>query len=260
LCLGPEQLTQRSSHRRPKSEIGTVTNEEDVLIRSLLIHEDGEILVFNKPSGLAVQGGSGVKLDVDRLLWAFANRKGRRPKLVHRLDRETSGVLVVAKTTPAAAHLSAQFADRSTTKVYSALVSGRPQTDSGTIETPLVRINSGGIDLVRAARPHEAGAQLAKTEWRIAAGSAQASLIEAIPHTGRMHQIRAHLADLGHPIAGDTKYGGLFSIGAIMVPRLMLHAGSLSFMHPASGQSVTFDAALPDDYADVLTKLGISQT
>jgi 23S rRNA pseudouridine955/2504/2580 synthase len=257
LCLGFEPLTQRSSHRRPKSEIGTVTHDEDALIRSLLIHEDNDILVFNKPSGLAVQGGSGVKVDVDRLLWAFANRKGRRPKLVHRLDRETSGVLVVAKTTPSAAHLSAQFADRSTTKIYTALVSGRPDRGAGTIETPLLRVTTGGIDLVRPARGDESGAQSAKTDWRVVAGTSQASLIEAIPHTGRMHQIRAHLAELGHPIAGDAKYGGLFSIGAVIVPRLMLHAGSLSFTHPASGQRVIFEAALPDDYKDVLVKLGL---
>ena len=250
-------MTHRSSHRRPISEIGTVTPDEDAFIRNLLIHEDSEILVLNKPSGLAVQGGSGISLDIDRLLWAFANRKGRRPKLVHRLDRETSGVLVVAKTTPAAAFLSAQFADRSTRKIYLAIVSGCPERESGTIDTPLLRITSGGIDLVRHARLSEEGAQAASTDWRVVASNGGASLIEAVPHTGRMHQIRAHLADLGHPIAGDAKYGGLFCLGAVMIPRLLLHASRLSFAHPASGQIVSFDADLPSDYQDVLSKLGL---
>ena len=250
-------MTQRSSLRLSKDKIVTVSAGEDALIRGLLVYEDHEILVFNKPSGLAVQGGSGVKVDIDRLLWAFANRKGRRPKLVHRLDRETSGVLVVAKTSPAAAHLSAQFAERSTQKVYLALVSGRPSASSGALDAPLLRFTSGGIDLVRAAQADEVGAQSASTDWRIVASNAQASLIEAVPQTGRMHQIRAHLADFGHPIAGDTKYGGLFSLGAVMVPRLLLHAAKLSFVHPGTGENVTFEAPLPEDYASVLTTLGL---
>ena len=248
-------MTQRSSHRRPKSEMGTVTKEEDAFIRGLLIHEDSEILVFNKPAGLAVQGGSGVTLDLDRLVWAFANRKGRRPKLVHRLDRDTSGIIVVAKTAPAAAHLSAQFAARSTVKIYMALASGCPQHLSGTINTPLLRTTSGGIDLVRAARVGEEGAMAASTDWRVIASNTHASLIEATPHSGRMHQIRAHLAEIGHPIVGDSKYGGLFSIGSVMIPRMLLHAAHLGFIHPASGQNITFDAPLPADYTDVLTQL-----
>lgn len=250
-------MTQRSSHRLSKDKIISVTKGEDAFVRSLLLYEDGEILVFNKPSGLAVQGGSGVKIDMDRLMWAFANRKGRRPKLVHRLDRETSGVLVVAKTTPAAAYLSAQFADRNTQKTYLALVSGCPQDVSGTIKTPLLRINSGGIDLVRAARLDEVGAQTARTDWRVVTSNAQASLIEVTPHTGRMHQIRAHLAELGFPIAGDTKYGGLLCLGAIMVPRLLLHAGSLSFTHPSTKEAMTFEAPLPVDYAAALKGLDL---
>jgi 23S rRNA pseudouridine955/2504/2580 synthase len=251
-------MTQRSSLRLAKDKIVTVSADEDAYIRRLLIYEDHEILVFNKPSGLAVQGGSGVKIDMDRLLWAFANRKGRRPKLVHRLDRETSGILVVAKTSPAAAHLSAQFAERSTQKIYLALVSGCPEQTSGTINIPLLRYNSGGIDLVRAARLDEIGAQAASTHWKVLAGNSSANLFEATPLTGRMHQIRAHLAELGHPIAGDTKYGGLFSLGAVMVPRLLLHAGKLSFAHPGTKDMMTFEAPLPDDYADVLAQLDLA--
>jgi 23S rRNA pseudouridine955/2504/2580 synthase len=251
-------MTQRSSKRAPKSEIGTVTKDEDAFVRNLLIHEDAEILIFNKPSGLAVQGGSGVKVDMDRLMWAFANRKGRRPKLVHRLDRDTSGVLVVAKTSPAAAHLSAQFADRSTAKIYLALVSGIVDGDEGVIDAPLLRFTAQGIDLVRAAAMTETGAQAASTAWRAVGRSEKATLIEATPHTGRMHQIRAHLEQMGHPIAGDVKYGGLFSLGSVTFPRLMLHASKLTFTHPSTFERLTFEAPLPDDFSTPLVALGIA--
>jgi 23S rRNA pseudouridine955/2504/2580 synthase len=250
-------MTQRSSKRAPKSQIGTVSKEEDAFVRGLLLFEDADILVFNKPSGLAVQGGSGVKVDMDRLMWAFVNRKGRRPKLVHRLDRDTSGVLVVAKTRAAAAHLSAQFADRSTAKVYLALVSGVTDAQEGVIETPLLRFTSSGIDLVRAATLSEEGAQAAKTAWRVVGTGAKATLIEAMPFTGRMHQIRAHLEIIGYPIAGDIKYGGLFALGSVTFPRLMLHASKLTFTHPSTGQTIMFEAPLPEDFHHPLGVLGV---
>lgn len=249
-------MTQRSSKRAPKSTIGTVTREEDAYIRSLLIHEDNDILVFSKPSGLAVQGGSGVKVDLDRLLWAFANRKGRRPKLVHRLDRDTSGVIVVAKTTPAAAHLSQQFAARTTQKTYLAIVSGVPDTTEGVITVPLLRVVSAGIDLVRAATDGEAEAMGARTDWRVLSSGPKATVLEVSPHSGRLHQIRAHLAHIGHPILGDMKYGGISSLGTTLVPRLMLHAQALSLAHPATGNSVQYRVDMPADMAELIEKLG----
>jgi 23S rRNA pseudouridine955/2504/2580 synthase len=250
-------MTQRSSKRIPKAQIGSVTAQEDAYVRGLLVYEDAEILVFNKPSGLAVQGGSGVALDMDRLMWAFANRKGRRPKLVHRLDRDTSGILVVAKTTPAAAHLSRQFAERTTEKIYVALVSGQPSQTHGVIDAPLLRYTSAGTDLVRVVPATTDGAQAAQTSWRLLAGSAKASVIEANPHTGRMHQIRAHLAHLGQAILGDTKYGGLLVLGAVIIPRLMLHARQLSFTHPMTGIRMSFEAPLPDDFLAIIGSLGL---
>lgn len=252
-------MTQSSSHRRPKSEIGTVTRAEDAFVRDLIIHEDADFLVFNKPPGLAVQGGSGITVDLDRLLWAFATRKGRRPKLVHRLDRETSGVLIVAKTSPAAAHLSAQFAQRTAKKTYLAIVCGCPATQAGVMDVPLLRIKSAGIDLVRPARQGETLAQTATTHWRTVTGQKAAALLEAKPLTGRMHQIRAHLAELGHPIAGDDKYGGLMSIGTAMIPRLMLHASALDLIHPTSGEAVTFSATLPEDFTAIMDKLNLTE-
>jgi 23S rRNA pseudouridine955/2504/2580 synthase len=250
-------VTQRSSKRAPKALIGAVTKDEDAFIRSLLIYEDGELLVFNKPSGLAVQGGSGVRVDLDRLMWAFANRKGRRPKLVHRLDRDTSGVIIVAKTTPAAAHLSAQFAQRTTQKTYLAIVSGVPEKAEGIVDVPLLRMVSAGIDLVRAAAEGEDNAMSAHTDWRVLSSGPRAALLEVNPHSGRMHQIRAHLAFAGHPILGDTKYGGLMSMGTAIVPRLMLHARALALAHPATRESVRFSVEMPDDMASLMKKLGL---
>jgi 23S rRNA pseudouridine955/2504/2580 synthase len=212
-------MTQRSRKRAPKSEIGTVTTEEDAFVRSLLV---------------------------------------RRPKLVHRLDRDTSGVMVVAKTSPAAAHLSAQFADRSTQKNYLALVSGVTDAREGIIELPLIRFTSSGIDLVRAAHLTEEGAQAARTDWHVAVTGTKATLVEVTPHTGRMHQIRAHLAAIGHPIAGDIKYGGLFSLGAVTFPRLMLHASKLTFVHPSTGEPVSFEAPWPDDFNSPMAALGMT--
>jgi 23S rRNA pseudouridine955/2504/2580 synthase len=249
-------MTQASSKRRPKHEIIKLSKADDEFIRSFLIYEDSDILVFNKPSGLAVQGGSGVSQDVDRLLCAFATRKGRRPKLVHRLDRQTSGVLVVAKTSPAAAHLSDQFARRTTQKLYQALCSGVPEAAEGTIDAPLVRHVDRGLDLMRIATSNDTGAQSATTMWRVIDAFQSACLIEASPQTGRMHQIRVHLAALGHPIAGDVKYGGLLALGGIMVPRLMLHASRLEFVHPASGERMRFDAPLPPAFTAALASLG----
>jgi 23S rRNA pseudouridine955/2504/2580 synthase len=251
-------MTQRSSHRRPKAEIIKVSAQDTAFVRSLLVHEDNDILVFNKPSGLSVQGGSGITRDLDHLLWAFANRKGRRPKLVHRLDRETSGVIVVAKTTPAAAELSTQFANRSTQKTYLALACGQPKDASGLIDLPLLRYTSSGIDLVRVAQIDDPLAQSAQTSWRTISGNQTASVIEAKPQSGRMHQIRAHLAELGHPIAGDTKYGGMMSLAGKLVPRLMLHAKALTFAHPATGEVMTFEAHVPEDFAFLLAQIGIS--
>jgi 23S rRNA pseudouridine955/2504/2580 synthase len=239
-------MTQRSSKRRPAHEIVKVTGDDDHFIRSLVMYEDADLLVFNKPSGLAVQGGSGVKQDLDRLLWAFATRKGRRPKLVHRIDRATSGVLVVAKTSPAAAHLSAQFAQRTLEKSYLALVSGSPTDNVGSITAPLVRTVSAGVDLMRVGTMDEKGALGAHTDWAVAARGPSATLLEVKPLTGRMHQIRAHLAHIGHPIYGDDKYGGLLTFGTNLVPRLMLHAHTLTLIHPTSGEAVTFTAPAPD--------------
>jgi tRNA pseudouridine32 synthase/23S rRNA pseudouridine746 synthase len=225
--------------------------------RSLLIHEDASILVFNKPSGLAVQGGSGVERSLEDLFAVFAKSNGKRPRLVHRLDRETSGVIVAARTKPAAAFLSEAFAGRDVKKTYLAIVcGGAPDPAEGEIDKPLQKVSRRGLDIMEIAPPGDKGGQTARTHYRTLSATNTAALVELEPETGRMHQLRAHLAAIGRPIAGDGKYGGLFTIGAVAIPGLMLHAAALDIPHPAGGRR-RFEAPPPPAFEQTLGSLGL---
>jgi RluA family pseudouridine synthase len=221
--------------------------------RSLLIHEDAHILVFNKPAGLAVQGGSGVARSLEDLLAVFAKSNGKRPRLVHRLDRETSGVIVAARTKPAAAFLSEAFANRDVEKTYLAIVcGGAPDPAEGEIDKPLQKVSRRGLDIMEIAP----NGQAARTRYRTLSATNAAALVELEPETGRMHQLRVHLAAIGRPIAADGKYGGLFTLGAVAVPSLMLHAGALEIPHP-EGDRRRFVAPLPVLFQETLRSLGL---
>lgn len=221
--------------------------------RGLVLHEDAQIIVFNKPSGLAVQGGSGVTLSLEDLLAAFAKSNGKRPRLVHRLDRDTSGLIVAARTKPAAAQLSQAFATRDVEKTYLAVVcGGAPEPPEGEIALALRKSSRRGLDIMEI----DPGGQSALTRYRTLAATPEAALVDLRPETGRMHQLRAHLAAIGRPIAGDGKYGGLFSIGAVAIPRLLLHAAVLELPHPA-GERRRFEAPLAPDMAELLSSLGL---
>lgn len=223
------------------------------LARSCLIHEDAHILVFDKPAGLSVQGGSGVACSLEDLLAAFAKSNGKRPRLVHRLDRETSGVIVAARTKPAAAFLSAAFAGRDVAKTYLAIVcGGAPEPREGEIDLALKKRKQRGLDIMEVAPD----GQLAVTHYRTLAANGNAALLELKPETGRMHQLRAHLAAIGRPIAGDGKYGGLFQLGSAAVPSLMLHAAALDFPHPTVGRR-RFAAPPPPAFLTTLRALGL---
>jgi RluA family pseudouridine synthase len=225
--------------------------------RTFLLHEDAHLLVFNKPAGLAVQGGSGVTESLELLLAAFAKSNGKRPRLVHRLDRETSGVIVAARTKPAAAFLSDAFARRDVKKTYLAIVcGGAPEPSGGEIALALKKVSRRGLDMMEIARAGEVGAQAALTGYRTLAAVKAAALLELEPETGRMHQLRAHLAALGRPIAGDGKYGGLFDLGGVSAPGLMLHAASLELPHPAGGRQ-SFAAPVPALFAAAAKSLGL---
>jgi len=222
-------------------------------LRDVLIHEDADILVFNKPVGLAVQGGSGVTQSLETLLTQFAKSNGKTPHLVHRLDRETSGVIVAARTKPAAAFLSEAFAGRDAKKTYLAIVcGGAPEPRDGQIDLALRKSNRRGLDVMEI----DANGQTALTRYRTLAATPGAALLELSPETGRMHQLRVHCAAIGRPIAGDGKYGGLFNLAGTETPSLMLHAAALDIPHPAGGRK-TFTAPPPPAFSQALQSLGL---
>jgi len=222
--------------------------------RKFLIYEDAHMLVFDKPAGLAVQGGSGVTESLELMLGAFAKSNGKTPRLVHRLDRETSGVIVAARTKPAAAFFSEAFARRDSAKTYLAIVcGGAPEPDAGDIALALKRSSRKGLDISIVAEDGQA----ARTRYRTICAARVAALVAAFPETGRMHQIRAHFAALGRPIAGDGKYGGLFALGGQSIPRLMLHAARLDIPHPAGGRKM-FEAPPPPDFVAACAGLGLT--
>ena len=181
-------------------------SDEDVL-RAMLLYEDEQVLVFDKAPGLAVQGGSGINRSVDSMLEAWRDRKGQKPRLVHRLDRDTSGVLVVARTRRAAQELTKAFRERTTRKLYWALVFGAPRKRSGRISTFLLKEHTTEGDRMRIAAHGEPGADHAVSEYRVIDANPRAvSWLELVPHTGRTHQLRVHAQSIGHPIVGDAKY------------------------------------------------------
>ncbi|MBL8547530.1 MAG: RNA pseudouridine synthase [Hyphomonadaceae bacterium] len=231
----------------------TLTREDIALARALVIHEDAHVIAFNKPSGLAVQGGSGVTRSLETLLGAFAKSNGKQPRLVHRLDRDTSGVIIAARTKPAAAFFSAAFASREVKKTYIALVcGGAPSPETGEIAFALKKSSRRGLDIMEVA----ADGQAALTRYRTLSASPEAALVELSPETGRMHQLRAHMAAIARPIAGDGKYGGLYRIGGTDIPRLLLHAAALDAPYPDGGRR-RFAAALPVDFEKAAQSLGL---
>lgn len=236
-----------------------VSDEDTAFVRALVIHEDSGLLAFNKPSGLAVQTRNPDDRTLDRLMAAFAKSNGKRPRLVHRLDAQTSGVIVAAKTKPAAAALSEAFAERLVSKTYFAVVAGSPLAEGETeFSMPLARhIARPGLELMRAARPGDQNSQAAVTRWRVLATNGNTHLLSVEPQTGRMHQIRVHLSIEGRPILGDPYYGGAATVKGEPVPRLMLHAASLDLPHPTAGGRIVLKAPLPADFLAVLSAAGL---
>jgi tRNA pseudouridine32 synthase/23S rRNA pseudouridine746 synthase len=203
----------------------------------MVIYEDAEVLAFNKPSGLSSQGGRIAVATLDDLLAAFAKKSGSKPRLVHRLDRDTSGVILAARSQPTAAFLGRAMMARRIRKTYLAIVApGAPSPPAGVIQSALARREIGREAYVQVASPEDPGAQSAFTRYRTLVSDEAAAVVELSPRTGRMHQLRVHLASIGHPIAGDARYGGALSLKSEAVRRLMLHAVRLSFPHPAGGE------------------------
>ena len=216
-----------------------------------VLFEDKDIIVINKPPGLVVHPGAGHRQHtlVNALLSHCPTLSGiggkERPGIVHRLDKETSGCLVVAKNDWAHRELSRQFAERRVEKIYLALVAGKLRKEAGVIEEKIGRhpVHRQRMSVASArGRP-------AKTDYRIVCSGDQASLVECRLYSGRTHQIRVHLHHLGHPVLGDKVYAAHL---AKNFPRHMLHAWKLGFRHPCSGESKSFEAPLPDDFTTAM--------
>ena len=228
--------------------------EEEELARSMVIHRDDAALVLDKPPGIATQGGTKTVLHVDRLAEALRFGLETRPKLVHRLDKDTSGVLLLARTAGAAAFFSKHFSGRRARKIYWALVIGVPQVKDGVIELPLAKQPGTGGEKMHV--DEEAG-QAAKSRYRVIdSAGARVSWVELTPYTGRTHQLRAHMAAIGHPIVGDGKYGGRDAMLTGSISRKMhLHARRLKIPHPTGG-TLDIMAEPPEHFAASLAQLG----
>ncbi len=231
-----------------------------------ILFEDSDLLVALKPAGMVVHPGAGVRSGT--LVHALLGREGslsamggtERPGIVHRLDRETSGVLVVARNDRTHRALSSQFAARTVGKIYHALVWGHPDPPVGRIDAPVGR---HPVARTRMA-VRRSGGRPAVTEYRVLEALGPLSFLEVRTLTGRTHQIRVHLRHRGHPIVGDSRYGGA-GFTSVRSPalrsilqafgRLALHATALEFSHPASGERLRFQAALPDDFSALLAGL-----
>jgi RluA family pseudouridine synthase len=236
-----------------------LTDDDVALVRALVIYEDAELIAFDKPAGLSSQGGRIKAATLDDLLAAFARSNGKRPHLAHRLDRDTSGVILAAKTKPAAAFLGKALMGRRVKKTYLAVVApGAPHPREGLIVAPLRRVEIGREAHMQVCDADHADAESAVTLYRTLAATDEAALVELRPRTGRMHQLRVHMAHIGRPIAGDARYGGALALAGAGVPRLMLHAAALAFPHPAGGERV-IEAPVPADMAALVARLGLER-
>jgi len=228
-------------------------------LEAVILHEDADVIVLNKPYGLAVQGGSGVTRHVDQMLDALTDRHGRKPRLVHRLDRDTAGVLVVARTRSAAAFLGEAFKARETRKLYWALVAGVPRPADGRISTFLVRDEQR--ERMRVAKHGEPGAEHAETFYALADQAGQkVGFVVMRPITGRTHQLRAHAAHIEHPIIGDPKYFNLanWELPGGLQNRLQLLARRIVAPHP-NGGTLDVSAPLPPHMQQSFAVLGFDE-
>ena len=235
-----------------------LTPEQRDLALDMVIRTTPSAYVLNKPPGLATQGGSGTFEHVDGLLDALAQESDPRPRLVHRLDKDTSGVLLIARTPGSAAAFSRHFSGRSARKIYWALVIGVPAVEDGLIELALGKQpGSGGEKMMVDESEH---GQSARTRYRVIdrAGN-RAAWVELQPMTGRTHQLRVHMAAIGHPIVGDGKYGGPEAFLSGTISRKMhLHARRLVIPAPG-GDTIDVVADLPDHFAASMISLGFDE-
>ena len=241
---------------RARQRADPALDEADAeMVQAAVIYRDADLIALNKPPGLPVQGGSKVGRHLDGLLGALRFDAAEAPRLVHRLDRDTSGILLLARHAAAARELTALFRSRSLRKLYWALVVGVPKPAQGRIDAPLAKRQVGaGERMVAAAE----GGQRAITDYAlIETAGRRLSWLALMPRTGRTHQLRAHTAQVfGHPVVGDGKYGGEAAFPAGFEPRLHLHARALELPRPGNKAPLVLAAPLPPHMAAAWRFLG----
>ncbi len=271
LSAGQEvRVTQSLEDETGRSRAGNAALKTDLaradyVPKINVIYQDDTLLVIDKPTGLAVQGGSGLRVHLEMLLDDYIVH-GVRPRLVHRIDRDTSGVLVMARTASAARHLGDQFKGRNVFKSYLALVSPIPTRATGVIDAPIGKVMAG-TDLEQMQVMRDGDPAITKYQVRARVGTKDdektipVALIEFSPKTGRTHQIRVHAAHIGCPLLGDSKYGGdIELLRKIKIkPRVMLHASTITITHPKTNDVVTFSAPIPDDFDRAIQKMGLDK-
>ena len=250
--LPPEASPETPRGGKHRAPAAAPSPADAAWLRGLILYQDARMIALNKPAGLAVQGGSGQTRHLDGLLGALAAADGDRPRLVHRLDRDTSGVLLLARGRQSAAALAQAFRDRTARKTYWAVTAGRPPAVRGRIDTPLGKSEGGGQRMTADAPD----ARTALTEYRLLdhAGD-RFALVALRPHTGRTHQLRAHLASVGAPVLGDGKYGGRAAFGAGELAGHGLHLHARAIRPAAAGPEIR--APLPPHMVKTLNALGL---
>lgn len=242
---------------KPHADVSQGQKDRDFL-KSITLHEDADVLVLNKPMGLAVQGGSGTTRHIDGMLDALRDKHGQKPRLVHRLDKDTAGCLLVAKTRFAATALTKNFRTRSARKIYWALVAGVPKPKQGRISTFLAKEEREEESLMRIAAHGEEGASHAVTYYAVVeTAGPRLSWVSLKPVTGRTHQLRAHMAHIKHPIIGDPKYFNTenWELPGGMQRKLHLLARRIAIPHPRGG-TIDVTAPLPPHMQQSFNLLG----
>ena len=243
---------------RQAGDAHTLSERDVAFAKSMVLYEDDHVIALNKPHGLAVQGGTKTTKHVDRLLSAWGEGL-ERPRLVHRLDRDTSGVLLLGKGPDAAKRLAGEFARRQAKKTYWALVIGNPKPAAGQIDMPLKKTGINDYEIMRPADPKEHGAEPAETAYAtISRAAHRAAWMGLRPFTGRTHQLRAHMAAIGHPILGDPKYGDERSAELSGPLKLQLHARRIELDHPGGGKLIV-EAPLSPEMRAGFAHFGFSE-